>query len=77
MTYSLQFIDFDFFLPEKVHNRFCKFILGVNKYTSNKADLGRYPLIIFALLQSVKYWPYLNENPLKSVIGILTYPKFT
>ena len=57
---------YDNFLPEKVHTRFCKVILGVNKYTSNlasKADLGRYPLIIFALLQSVKYWLYLNENP--------------
>ena len=49
---------YDNFLPEKVHTRFCKFILGVNIYTSNlasKADLGRYPLIIFALLQSIKY----------------------
>ena len=58
--------QYENFLPEKVHTRFCKFILGVNKYTSNlapKADLGRYPLIIFALLQSVKYWLYLNENP--------------
>ena len=58
--------QYDNFLPEKVHTRFCKFILGVNKYRSNfasKADLGRYPLLIFALLQSVKYWLYLNENP--------------
>ena len=53
-------------MPEKIHSRFCKFILGVGKYTSNiasKAELGRYPLIIFALLQSVKYWLHLNKNP--------------
>ena len=57
---------YDDFLPEKIHSRFCKFILGVGKYTSNiasKAELGRYPLIIFALLQSVKYWLHLNKNP--------------
>ena len=38
---------YDDFLPEKIHSRFCKFILGVGKYTSNiasKAELGRYPL---------------------------------
>ena len=54
------------FLPEKIHTRYCKFILGVNKYAFNlasKADLGRYPVIISALLQSIKYWLYLNDNP--------------
>ena len=51
---------------KKIHSRFCKFILGVGKYTSNiasKAELGRYPLMIFALLQSIKYWLHLNKNP--------------
>ena len=43
-----------------------KFILGVNKYAPNlasKAELGRYPVVISALLHSIKYWLYLNENP--------------
>ena len=52
------------FLPEKKnHSRFCKFILGVNKYAPNlasKAELGRYPVVISALLHSIKYWLYLN-----------------
>ena len=54
------------FLPEKNQSRFCKFILGVNKYAPNlasKAELGRYPVVISALLHSIKYWLYLNENP--------------
>ena len=54
------------FLPENIHTKFCKFILGVNKYTSNlasKAELERYPVIISVLLQSIKYWLYLNDNP--------------
>ena len=53
------------FLPEKIHTRYCKFVLGVNKYASNlasKAELGRYSVIISALLQSIKYWLYLNDN---------------
>ena len=54
------------FLPEKIHSRFCKFILGVNKYApilASKAELGRYLVVISALLHSIKYWLYLNENP--------------
>ena len=54
------------FCQKKYHTRYCKFILGVNKYASNlasKAELGRFPVIISALLQSIKYWLYLNDNP--------------
>lgn len=57
---------FENFMPEKIHTRFCKFILGVNKYASNiasKAELGRFPMAVSALLQSVKYWLYLLHNP--------------
>ena len=53
---------------KKSHSRLCKFILGVNKYASNlasKAELGRYPIVISALLHSIKYWLYLNESPIE------------
>ena len=46
---------------------FFKFLLGVNKYSSNlacKSELGRYPLAISASLLSLKYWLHINdENP--------------
>ena len=57
---------FDSFLPEKIHTRYCKYILGVGKYACNmapKAELGRFPIAISALLQSIKYWLYLLQNP--------------
>ena len=37
----------------------CKYILGVNKSTNNTAvrgELGAYPLAIYVILQSIKYW---------------------
>ena len=53
--------------PERIHTKFCKFLLGVNKYSSNlasKSELGRYPLAISASLLSLKYWLHINdENP--------------
>ena len=57
---------YDGVLPEKIHSRFCKFILGVDKYAPNlasKAGLGKYQVVISALLHPIKYWLYLNENP--------------
>ncbi|CAC5363082.1 unnamed protein product [Mytilus coruscus] len=44
------------FAPEKVHIRYRKFVLGVTKYASNiasMAELGRYPISIFVILQSL------------------------
>ena len=38
-----------YIIPEKVHIKFCKYILGTNKFTSNDAtrgELGRYPIAI-------------------------------
>ena len=54
------------FLPEKIQTRFCTYILGVGKYGSNiasRAELGRFPVAVSALLNSVKYWLNLLQNP--------------
>lgn len=53
------------FAPEKIHIRYCKFVLGVTKYASkiaSMAELGRYPISIFVILQSLKYWLYLYKD---------------
>ena len=59
----IQINDYDYriedTLYEKLHARFLKFVLNVNKFSSNLAvrgELGRFPLSIKALSLSVKYW---------------------
>ena len=50
---------------EKVHVRFIKFILGVNKKAVNlavKGELGRFPIGISCLLQALKYWDHLQSS---------------
>ena len=50
---------------EKVHVKFCKFTLGVNKKTVNlavKRELGRLPIDISCLLQALKYWHHLQSS---------------
>ena len=44
---------------EKVNDKFCKYLLGVHKYSSNlavKGELGSHGLLIDCILHSVKYW---------------------
>ena len=58
--------SFEDFSPENIHTRFCKYVLGVSKYASNiasRAELGRFPITIFVLIQSIKYWLYLYDKP--------------
>ena len=53
------------FLPERIHSKFCKFLIGLNKYSSNlacKSEVGRYPLAIPASLLSLKYWLHINDD---------------
>ncbi|MES9993748.1 MAG: reverse transcriptase family protein [Candidatus Thiodiazotropha sp.] len=50
---------------EKVHTRFCKFILGVNKRAVNlavKGELGRFPIGISCWLQVLRYWDHLQNT---------------
>lgn len=44
--------------PEKVHNRFCKYTLGLKKNASNiasRSELGRYPIDCYIKTQSLLY----------------------
>ena len=59
---------YEAFLPERIHTKFCKFLIGVTKYFANlacKSEVGRYPLAISTSLLSLKYWLHINddENP--------------
>ncbi len=50
---------------ERMHSRFLKNVLNVNKYSSNSAvrgELGRFPLAIKILSLSLKYWHSMNTN---------------
>ena len=52
---------------EKVHMKFCRFILGVHKKATNiavRAELGRRPVLIDLVVHSAKYWMHLGTvNP--------------
>ena len=51
-------------LIERVHLRFCRYLLSVPKTTSNdgvRGELGRYPLFIQTVLRVIKYWFHILE----------------
>jgi len=50
---------------ETLHVKTCKLILGVSRKTTNNAvrgELGSYPLLLFMLCLSLKYWWSLNND---------------
>ncbi len=50
---------------EKLHMKWAKYILGVNRKSTNiavPAELCRYPLIIEIILNAVKYWFSLHDT---------------
>lgn len=56
---------------EKVHTSFCKYVLGMSKYSSNYAvlgELGRVPLTHKITLSHVNYWYALQEAPLNLLL---------
>ena len=56
---------------EKINNSFCKYLLGVNKFTSNhavKGELGSWGLSIDCLYQAVKYWFRICECDKNSLL---------
>ena len=58
-------LSYEDFPPEKIHAKFCKLLIGANKYSSNlacKSEVGRYPLAISATLLSIKYWMHINDD---------------
>jgi len=51
---------------EKIHNRFCKYLLGVNKKASNfasRCELGRLPLLSYISMLSFKYFIRFEQLP--------------
>ncbi|KAL4237739.1 hypothetical protein ACF0H5_002452 [Mactra antiquata] len=50
---------------ERIHLRFCKFVLGVRQNACNAAvygELGRYPLYIHRYIQILKYWFKVKDS---------------
>ena len=49
---------------EKIHLKFCKFILGVNRKTTNiavRAELGRRPILLDLITHSTTYCLYITK----------------
>ena len=52
---------------EKIHAKFCKFVLGVRTKSSNDAcrdELGSLPVLYSVLLNMIKYWYYIVTTPI-------------
>ena len=52
------------FTAEKIHIKLCKYLLEVGRRLTNSAvlgKLGRFPLMLEAFLNIVKYWAYLSN----------------
>ena len=50
---------------EKIHIKFCKFILGVRTKSSNmgvRGDLGNFPILFDVLYNMVKYWCHIVKS---------------
>ena len=44
---------------EKVHSKFCKYVLGISKHSSTTltySELGRFPLVNRIAAQCIAYW---------------------
>ena len=61
---------FNFDDVNRLHIKFCKMILGVNKNTMNQAalgELGRLPLSIIAICRSLRYWIKIRNCNIQSL----------
>ncbi len=50
---------------EKVHTKFCKYVLGVKKTASNdgcRGELGSLPTLYSVCINLVKYWCHLIKD---------------
>ena len=68
------FSNFGDFAPEKINQRLCRMILSVHKKTSRLAvlgELGRFPLLLNAIIHTIKYeWHLKHEIDSSSIIGL-------
>ncbi len=56
---------------EKVHSSFCKFVLGVSKFSSNYAvlgELGRFPIEHRIMVSHILYWVRLENEDQGSLL---------
>ena len=54
----------------QVHNKQCKYILGVRKHSSSiaaRAELGRFPMYLRIIKLTLKFWLQILKHPNKSV----------
>ena len=59
---------------ERLHLKFCKYILGVNKSTPNfmvYGELGRYPLSISIKMRMITFWANIVNSNISKLSGIL------
>lgn len=64
--YNIKDSNIDKLPFEKIHNKFCKNILGVHKRSSNmavKCELGRQPTLNHILTLALKYYDRLKQLP--------------
>ena len=62
----IDFTKWDRGAIEKIHLKYCKRILGLNKYASNAAcrsEIGSYPLLTEVHISMFKYWLRIRELP--------------
>lgn len=63
---------------EQVQTKFCKWTLGVNRYTSNigtRGELGQYPLIIYIIKHIFDFVCHLQKSNNKAVTNALSVDK--
>jgi hypothetical protein len=61
----------DTFCNEKIHNKFCKYILGLKKIACNisaKSELGRFPTTDYIKTQAILYFCRLQTDPINSLL---------
>ena len=71
MFSKLDFEKWDKTQSEKVHLRYCKLFLGLNRKASNYAargEMGQFPLQLTMLKQILKYNLYLNSKEDSSIV---------
>ena len=71
MFIKMDFEKWDKTATEKVHLRFCKAFLGLNRKASNhaaRAELGRFPLQIVIVKHILNYIIYLNSKDNNSIV---------
>ena len=57
---------YNYKIVDKIHLRFCRYLLGVSQQTPNYAvygELGRFPLYILAKERSVNFFLKMKQNP--------------